>query len=365
MLRTLFSFIPFSVCLFWLISFLVHYRTSDRAKRALTWFLFTCVLLYFCHGLFFTVGLTHSMECLWTLCSLSVYPLYYVYICHLVSRPNAPLKLVLILFPGVAVAAAKYLFPEVPLDIARQVLFVFQLFAVVYFGYRKLRRFDRELANVYADTEGRDTTAVKHLLIAFLITSLCSGVANALGRHYFAQSDWMLLAVLTPFSVMLFALSYIGFTRNFSFEQFVEDSHDTAEQPVETAPAMEDSKVGKSIEQIFVAQQFYLTPNCKIGDVAKATGICRTYISNYINRTKGMSFSDYVNRMRIEHAKMLLSASAGATKISIISQQSGFSSEQSFYRNFHKFTGMSPLEWARVSATESTKESAIESASEG
>ena len=106
-------------------------QTSDRAKRALTWFLFTCVLLYFCHGLFFTVGLTHSMECLWTLCSLSVYPLYYVYICHLVSRPNAPLKLVLILFPGVAVAAAKYLFPEVPLDIARQVLFVVQLFAGV------------------------------------------------------------------------------------------------------------------------------------------------------------------------------------------------------------------------------------------
>ena len=314
------------------------------------------MLLYFCHGLFFTVGLTHSMECLWTLCSLSVYPLYYVYICHLVSRPNAPLKLVLILFPGVAVAAAKYLLPEVPLDIARQVLFVFQLLAVVYFGYRKLRRFDRELANVYADMEGRDTTAVKHLLIAFLITSLCSGVANALGRHYFAQSDWMLLAVLTPFSVMLFALSYIGFTRNFSFEQFVEDSRDTAEQPVETAPAMEDSKVGKCIEQIFVAQQFYLTPNCKIGDVAKATGICRTYISNYINRTKGMSFSDYVNRMRIEHAKMLLSASAGATKISIISQQSGFSSEQSFYRNFHKFTGMSPLEWVRVSGTESASE---------
>ena len=109
-------------------------------------------------------------------------------------------------------------------DNARKLLFAVQVFIVIYFGYRKLRAFDREIANVYADTEGRDTTAVKHLLIAFVITSLCSAVANALDRQYFAQSDWILLAVITPFSVMLFALSYIGFTRDFSFEQFVEDS---------------------------------------------------------------------------------------------------------------------------------------------
>ena len=112
MLRTLLSFIPFYVCLIWFITFLVHYRKSDTAKRILTWFLFTCVVLYLCHGLFFTVGLPHSMECLWTLCSLSVYPLYYVYICNLVSRPKAPLKLFLILLPGAVVALGKYAFPE-------------------------------------------------------------------------------------------------------------------------------------------------------------------------------------------------------------------------------------------------------------
>ena len=217
MLRILFSFIPFYVCLFWFITFITHYRKSDTAKRILTWFLFTCVVLYFCHALFFTVGLSHPMECLWTLCSLSVYPLYYAYICNLVSRPNAPFRLFLILLPGIIVATAKFFLPLDEVDDARQMLCAIQIFGVIYFGYRKLRAFDREIANVYADTEGRDTTAVKHLLIAFVITSLCSTVANALGRHYFAHSDWMLFAVLTPFAVMLFALSYIGFTRDFSF----------------------------------------------------------------------------------------------------------------------------------------------------
>ena len=352
MLRILFSFIPFYVCLFWFITFITHYRKSDTAKRILTWFLCTCVVLYFCHALFFTVGLSHPMECLWTLCSLSVYPLYYAYICNLVSRPNAPFRLFLILLPGIIVAAAKFFLPLDEVDDARQMLCAIQIFGVIYFGYRKLRAFDREIANVYADTEGRDTTAVKHLLIAFVITSLCSTVANALGRHYFAQSDWMLFAVLTPFSVMLFALSYIGFTRNFSFEQFVEDSKVNDEHPIENTSEKEERDIGYCIEQIIITNQLYLTPNLKIGDVAKATGICRTYISTYINQTKGMSFSDYINGLRVEHAKNLLSHNTDNTKITTLAIRSGFSSEQSFYRNFHKFTGMKPLEWVRNTASE-------------
>ncbi|MGM9703290.1 MAG: helix-turn-helix domain-containing protein [Prevotella sp.] len=346
MLRSLLSFIPFYVCLFWFITFITHYRKSDTAKRILTWFLFTCVVLYFCHALYFTVGLPHTMECVWTLCSMSVYPLYYVYICNLVSRPNSPLKIFIILLPGIIVALAKYFFPGEDADNARKLLFAIQLFVVIYFGYRKLRAFDKELANVYADTEGRDTTAVKHLLVAFLITSMLSGIANLLGKQYFAESDWLVFAVLTPFSVMLFALSYIGFTRDFSYEQFVEDSKDYGEQPTENKSAEEERELGYNIEQLVITKQLYLTPNLKIGDVAKVTGICRTYISTYINQTKGMSFSDYINGLRVEHAKSLLSQNTDNTKIATLATRSGFSSEQSFYRNFHKFTGMKPLEWA-------------------
>lgn len=347
MLRSLFCFIPFFVCLFWFITFITHYRKCDAAKKVLTWFLCICVVLYFCHALFFTVGLSHPMECLWTLCSLSVYPLYYAYICNLVSRPNTPHKLFLILLPGIIVAVAKYFYPGDTVDNARKILFAIQVFIVIYFGYRKLHTFDRDIANVYADTEGRDTTAVKHLLIAFVITSLCSAIANALGRQYFAQSDWMVFAVLTPFSVMLFALSYIGFIRDFSFEQFAEDSKEYTEQPTGNTTAIEEREVGNSIEKFFITKQLYLTPNLKIGDVAKSTGICRTYISNYINQTKGMSFSDYINSLRVEHAKNLLSSNVENTKIATIATRSGFSSEQSFYRNFHKFTGMKPLEWVK------------------
>ena len=65
-----------------------------------------------------------------------------------------------------------------------------------------------------------------------------------------------------------------------------------------------------------------------------------------------MSFSDYINSLRVEHAKTLLSHDIETIKIISIATQSGFSSEQSFYRNFFKLTGMKPLEWARERANE-------------
>ena len=157
----------------------------------------------------------------------------------------------------------------------------------------------------------------------------------------------MILSALTPFSVMLFALSYIGFTRNFSFEQFVEDSKDYFGLPTDSTQAMEEREVGKVLDELFINKKLYLTPNLKIGDVARASGICRTYISTYINQVKGMSFSDYINSLRVEHVKTLLSSNNANTKISTIATNSGFSSLQSFYRNFNKFTGMKPLEWVK------------------
>lgn len=343
MLRILFSFTPFMVCLCWFFIFLIHYPKSDASKRLLTWFLATCVVLYFCHGIFFTIGTTLIHECLWTFCSLSVYPLYYAYICKVTSRPLSRKQLCLFLLPGLLVAVAKYCYPSDTTDLIRKVLNTLQIVFVCIDGIRKLHAFDKDLENTYADIEGRDTTAVKHLLIAFVIISLCSAVANALGKAYFLQNDWLILIVIVPFTILLFTLSYIGFTRNFSMEQYVKDIQEegTADEHIE------DSELGKRIEKVILEDELFLKDNLKINDVVKASGICRTNISNYINKTKNMSFSDYINRLRIEHAKKLLLESP-SSKIIVIANLSGYSTEQSFYRNFNKFTGTKTSEWLKL-----------------
>ena len=56
------------------------------------------------------------------------------------------------------------------------------------------------------------------------------------------------------------------------------------------------------------------------------------------------SFSQFVNGYRIEYAKRVL-RSQPDTKVTSLYLSAGFSSEQSFYRNFKSFTGMTPKDW--------------------
>lgn len=347
LIHTFFSFLPFMVCLFWFICFAVNIRRDNVPKLYFTVYIATCTVLYLCHALFFTIGLTQEMECLWTLCSLSVYPLFYAYLTRLTTANFRLLHLLTLLLPGAAVALAKYLLPDAGIDRVRLLLFAIQIICVCYLGIRRLKNFDAKLQTVYADTERRDTTSVHHLLVAIIIVSIISGIANSVGKHLFGTSLWLLVAISSAFSVLLFSLSYICFNRVFTIDNLRLDEDNSQSTPQTPLPGEEVESIGNKINELMTVRHYFTKKDLKISDLATEIGTNRTYISNYINRTYQCSFSDMVNKLRIEYAQQLIKSSAKGTKITQIADESGFASEQSFYRNFKKFTGMTPAEWQK------------------
>lgn len=350
-LLVVFSFLPFVVCLFWLICFVASFAKVDVPKRYLMAYLTACVVLYLCHGVYFTHGLPYEMECLWTLCSLSVYPLYYGYLCRLTSSDYSVRKLLPWLVPGVLVAVAKYALPEDGIDRVRLLLFACQIVAVCYWGIKRLKAFDRELQTIYVDMEGRETTTVHHMLVAIIAVSILAGVANGVGKHFFGESLWLLVTISLAFSTMQYALSYIGFFRDFTIDILNYDMgpEDNDVEPANESEEQDSSElIGKKIEELMMEQHYFLRNDLKIGDIVKATGVNRTYVSAYINTKYNCSFSDYMNRLRIEYAERRLMSMPKGTKFTQIAAESGFSNEQSFYRNFKKFTGMTPTEWVKA-----------------
>ena len=345
MLHALFSTLPTSVCLCWFVIFALCYMTADRAKRILTWFMLVCMVLYLCHAYFFNEGEQAWVEGLWMMCSLSVYPLYFIYIKQLTSSESSVAGSLWYMIPALIVAGCNWMgFIELS-QWAHKVMFIVQVIMICWLGVRKLNRFDRQLKEVYADTEDTTTEPLRTLLICFVVTSVISSVFNAIGRQYFATSVWLLAIPSILFSAMLFAVSYVGYSRKYVALQLQKDMEEekVEQEPNEgNEPATAD-KFGPILKRMMEEQQLYLQPDIKINELAQQVGTCRTYLSNYLNQELGVSFSDYINRQRIEYAKALMTQSPDLT-LAEVAVASGFASVTSFVRNYKKFVGKAPRE---------------------
>jgi AraC-like DNA-binding protein len=93
-------------------------------------------------------------------------------------------------------------------------------------------------------------------------------------------------------------------------------------------------------------EKSYLNPNLNIRDVAKEFNTNSQYLSQVINELTGLSFKDYINKLRVEESKkILLSNNYNILTIDAIAAKAGFNSKSAFYRSFNSFTGLTPRQF--------------------
>lgn len=97
-------------------------------------------------------------------------------------------------------------------------------------------------------------------------------------------------------------------------------------------------------EDLVVSEQLFLQKGLKISDIATRLNTNRTYISRLVNNTYNMSFSDYINTLRIDYAEQYLIHNKGA-KQTDIAAACGFPNASSFNNIFKKITGVTPKIW--------------------
>ena len=118
--------------------------------------------------------------------------------------------------------------------------------------------------------------------------------------------------------------------------------------PAETVPtSVPDDRMSRLMEQITAQmekKELFRKNGLTKEDLARAVSSNSRYVSDCINALAGCSFIDYVNGYRIRYAQRLLYENPDM-RLSEISEESGFSSEVTFYRNFKSRTGQTPVEW--------------------
>lgn len=377
MITLLFSSLPMFACGFWavLIGCTLYFDGRNRGHLMLLLFMVTASLLYAGHCAFLNHFYSDMpvLDSLYSFANLAVYPLFYVYIVSMTS-PEFQLRHTWLYFIpsaviGIMVSAIYIMMPPQELDsfvriisynedfgsgtglckmmgytrLAAKVVFAIEVVAVLIAGSRKIIAYNKSIEDYYADTEGKKLTAFQWYMYLFTACSLASIIFNFIGRSRFDSSAWMMAIPSLLFSSLLFGLGFIGFRQSFTIDHFEQE--ESADEIIpESAPVSKQEKpLIERIEEVVTKRQLYLRHNLKISDVAAELGTNRLYVSTAINEEMGISFSDYINRKRVNYAIHLMSVNPQLT-IYEIADLSGFSSDKSFYRNFKNITGKSPKE---------------------
>ncbi|MEN6619499.1 MAG: helix-turn-helix domain-containing protein [Rikenellaceae bacterium] len=106
------------------------------------------------------------------------------------------------------------------------------------------------------------------------------------------------------------------------------------------------SKVCKKTEKVIETKKLYLNPCLTITMLAKEIGTNRTYLSKYMSKEKGCSFTDYINMLRAGYAKNLL-FSQTKQPMADIAMMSGFGSVRALNKSFLKNFGKLPAQYRK------------------
>lgn len=373
MAEDLIIYTPMYVTFFWAVVLLISKRENNRAKYFLGVFMFVAFLLYLSHAIFFqkVISVYPIFDTLYIFVSLSVYPLYYWYIKLLSVETSYRWYNLRLFIPAAIFALASIVFYLLMSEEQRQVyinelllkrginasdsiliniqksnymasrlIFIGQVLYFVVQGQKLVRHYNKQIANFYSNLESRSIIWVNLLLYSMVITSVMSIIFNIFGREFFIESPILLLFPSVIFSVLLFFIGLLGYMQNHT----VVDLEIEVQQGENQAPKNYNAeKLNEKLLDLFVNESIYKNPDLKITQVSEKLHTNRTYISKHINTEFSCTFSDFVNRYRIEEAKRLLTEDSSKTySLNYISEKSGFGSMGSFMRVFRDFEGITP-----------------------
>ena len=377
MITLLFTSLPMFACGFWaiLIGCTLCFDGYNRRYLILLLFMLMTTLLYAGHCAFFNHFYSDMpvLDSLYSFANLAVYPLFYVFILSMTS-PESQLRHTWLYFIpsaviGIMVSAIYVMMSSQELDsfvriisyneeygsgtglckmmgyirLTAKAVFAIETVAVLFAGSKKITAYNKSIEDYYADTEGKKLTAFQWFMYLFTACSFVSIIFNFIGRFRFNGSAWMIAIPSLIFSSLLFGLGFISFRQSFTIDRFEQEESADGLNPENAPVCKEEKPLIERIEEVVTKRQLFLRHNLKISDVAAELCTNRLYVSTAINEEIGISFSDYINRKRVNYAIHLIRANPQMT-IYEIADLSGFASDKSFYRNFKSITGKSPKE---------------------
>ena len=259
-------------------------------------------------------------------------------------------RLLLLALPFLLFTVGYALWPVSEVVFAYSLFLWFYAWTVVIVGWKRMNRYLAGISREYSNIDKIDVSWLRPVFLfsvagqlAWLFTSLYSDVTCDIVYYVSVIVLW------------IFVLRY-----SWNFQPIVtSQALLCGNEEKEVSPLRGDLEgalpFGK-LEKLMEEEKFYLKPNLTLKELATELNTNRTYISNYLNQQKNMTFYDYINNMRIERAAIPLMREHPEYKYEFIASESGFASISTFRRAFVKVTGQSPSQYAATLSAQSSSQ---------
>ena len=137
------------------------------------------------------------------------------------------------------------------------------------------------------------------------------------------------------FSILILTLAMAAYVRPSAF-QFITEVYDNKEQ-------LRLEELASAISAHLPEEKPYLNKSFSLGELASAVAANPVLTSKAINRILGLSFSDLINRYRIQYfLEQTQRPEAEQLTLWALAQEAGFGNKATFYQAFRKEKGTTP-----------------------
>ena len=230
---------------------------------------------------------------------------------------------------------------EMAVTLGLLVLYTGVMLGYLYAAYREVQRSERATSREAAHLPLR---WLKRLLIAFLVFVAVDSVV-----FFTMYATGYYLPDAAMFSITLLTV----LTSLIAYESI---AHPNAVFPVpEAKPKYARTRIAEAERRaleirlggLMESEKPYLNPSLKQTDLAEALGVSSHILSQILTQGLQTSFSDYVNRYRVEEAKRRLQDLSRNETVMGVALDAGFNSSASFYRAFKKHSGLTPTAYLK------------------
>ena len=210
---------------------------------------------------------------------------------------------------------------------------------------------------IFNDTHSDDIGSYIQWMSVFTWWAVIFGISC--GLLTFLPDEWVFIWILS--SVPFYIYLYHCYQNYLLFYEQVEramESEITSEEEIlcDTKPEERQeqespsyhAEIAEKIKE-WIGKDGYVRPGLTIKELSDILHTNRTYLSEYIRTTYGMSFRDWISGLRMEYAKREMVRHPDWT-LDEISKASGFLSTSHFMKNFKEKEGHSPAKWRKSKA---------------